>query len=97
MSDLVGEMYGERAIQAPFSFIVSRRTSLENVHRSMVGGVILSEMVSTNHWYRWKGDVILIPKEICRLKPPQFLGTIDRLMINYLSIDECWKKIWVRA
>lgn len=94
MTDLIGEMYGERAVQAPFGLIVSRRQSINGLDRTMVGGTVLSKMVETDHWYRWRGSVILIPTHIDRMAGKQRLETIDRLMVNCLAVDEVWKSVW---
>lgn len=88
----VGEIWGERAIQAPFGLIVATYAD----GRSMVGGTILAPMAESQTWERWKGTAILIPQsiELPALKQMR-AARMDQMMCTYLGADtEFWKKKW---
>lgn len=98
MTDLLGEMYGERAVQAEFATIVCRRSPVEGVARAMIGGVVLAG-IGDEGWQRWRGTMILIPSSIDKPREKNASAyPINRMMVDFLNHDlECetyWKAEW---
>lgn len=102
MNDLIGEMYGERAIQAPFSAIVCRKEQVDGIKRAMIGGIVLAN-IGNDNWQRWRGTMILIPRMIDNERKPTG-AQLNQMMINWLnhetlekdmkSKDSFWKPEW---
>ncbi|HWY35359.1 MAG TPA: hypothetical protein VNX68_11990 [Nitrosopumilaceae archaeon] len=101
--DLIGEMHGDRAVQAPCSFVMARRNQGDIV-RTFIGGIILADMCSTENWERWHGTAILIPS---RIEKQIYVGheRIDMMVVRYLGLPlanekespQYWQKIWEAA
>lgn len=99
--DPIGEMYGDRAVQARCSFVMAKRDSREGISRTMFGGIILTDLCSTNIWERWHGTAILIPSLIER-QIHEGHERIDMMMVQWLGLPladkeedhQYWQKIW---
>ena len=101
-TDLVGEMYGERAIQAPFGLVLTRAPAANGIPRAMIGGVIFTDC-GTDHWERWCGTAILIPQSIDKTRKA-CSWNVQQLMTSGLQLDPTeeemkfkesfWKKVW---
>jgi len=99
ISDPLGEIYGERAIQAPCFAITSQRNQ-GNTKRTLFGGIILSEMCTTQQWERWRGTMIFIPERIDVVRVADY-SRIDQMITNFLSLPDddtnktsYWRKLW---
>lgn len=101
MNDLIGEMYGERAVSAPFAFIIGSNN--KNNTSTKLAGVILANMDAPKQWVRWRGTAILIPSMIDIVRRSSAMR-IDQMMTGPLSSDMTeddindpeafWKPVW---
>jgi hypothetical protein len=93
---VLGELWGDRAVQAPFGAIACSRDD----GRSTIAGTILSPMCKSNTWERWRGTMILIPNliEIANLKEMR-VQRLDQMLCTFLGQDndeerKFWRKTW---
>lgn len=100
--NILGEMYGERAIYAPFALIAAKTSQVGSFQRTMIGGVVIDGFGGDN-WERWRGTMILIPNMIDKMRKKTSDSTINQMMTTYLGIetedtgqesDSFWKSDW---
>ena len=102
MTDIIGEMYGERAVNAPFAFVISNNNR-NGLKSTKLGGVILADMDAPTSWVRWRGTAIIIPTAIDIPRNP--CGhRIDQMLAGPLGQDQTedeindpesfWKPVW---
>lgn len=100
--DPIGEMYGPRAVQAPFMMITCKQNQVHGINRTMIGGLILSDMCTTQAWERWRGIMILIPERVDVPLNKKETGTIEHMMLNWLNHPDdvhdkdhqYWRQTW---
>jgi hypothetical protein len=85
---LIGQMYGEHAVQASFMAITASYAN----GRSVIGGTVLSSFCTTDKWERWQGTIILIPDKTEVLRRPS-LRRLEQMMMTEMLVDELWRKI----
>lgn len=95
IASALGDMYGERAVQAPFGVVAA---SYDGVSR--VAGTLLAPMCKSDTWERWRGTMILIPRliEVANLKEMKN-ARLETMCLEYLGMDNYeehvfWRKQW---
>lgn len=98
----LGEMWGDRAVQALCGFVACKAETRDGIRRTMVGGVIFDSF-GGEQWERWRGTVILIPKFIDVTRDPCAweIGELMREGINrdvteqkMTDPNSFWKPKW---
>lgn len=81
--NVLGGMWGDHAVQAPFCLAVTKGDPEEGIARAMVGGVILAD-IGDEQWQRWRGTAILLPRMIDKTRRKTSMR-IDQILADYIG------------
>lgn len=96
----MGDLYGERAVQAPFVAIACRQPEVGGFRRTLIGGILLEEMCTSDGWERCRGSMIIIPSRVeveTKLSGHRF----ESMVLSYLNMPDdsdsdnpVWRETW---
>lgn len=95
--NLLGDMYGDRAVCAPCGMVMTGTAAVDGVKRAMFGGVVLAD-VGTDGWQRWRGTMIFVPRMIEKTRRKES-RTLQQMMLGHLNdsfggTNSFWQSVW---